>query len=67
MSQQPLYTVLRQLRLSQGVSQRSVADHLGLSSASLSNKEKGRLGITQEQIEDYAAFLGYELTLCVKR
>lgn len=65
--QQPLYTILREIRISQGITQRAVAQHLGITSAALSNKEKGRLGITQSQIESYADFMGYELTLSVKR
>lgn len=64
---QPLYLVLRQIRLSQGLSQKSVADYLNLTSAALSNKERGRLGLTLEQIELYAEFLGYELTVSLKR
>jgi cytoskeletal protein RodZ len=63
----PIPMLLRQIRLSQGLSQTGVAEHLGLRPAILCAKEVGREGMTLKQIELYADFLGYDLTLCLKR
>jgi transcriptional regulator with XRE-family HTH domain len=59
--------ILRQVRLSQGLTQRTVANHLGINSNKLCAKEMGRESMNLRHIEMYAQFLGYELTLCVKR
>lgn len=67
MSQLELHRILRQIRLSQGLSVKQVAKHLGMTSSALSHKEKGNVGFTLAQLDSYADLLGYELTFSVKR